>query len=79
MIGVAFPGRGAVMWHEGEISILGPASERSRELREAVAALLDGADVTSPRVVRDLLVTMAGARLVVHRIVVDLPSDIGPQ
>lgn len=51
MIGVAFRGRGAVMWHEGEISILGPAGERSRELREAVAALLEGAEVSSPRVV----------------------------
>ncbi|MGH2385550.1 MAG: hypothetical protein ACRDGB_10955 [Candidatus Limnocylindria bacterium] len=67
------------MWHEGEISILVPAGERSRELREAVAALLEGAGVSSPRVVRDLLVTMAGARLVVHRVVVDEPGNIGPQ
>jgi hypothetical protein len=67
------------MWHEGEVSILGPVSERSRELHEAVAALLEGADLRSPRVVRDLLVTMAGARLVVHRIVVDQPGGIGPR
>jgi hypothetical protein len=66
-IGVAFPGRGAVLWHQGVISVLGPARERVRELRDAVEALVEGVDVASPAVVEDLLLTMGGARLVVHR------------
>jgi hypothetical protein len=66
-IGVAFPGRGAVVWHQGNISVLGPAGERVRELRDAVEALLEGVDAASPAVVEDLLLTMGGARLVVRR------------
>lgn len=70
-IGVTFPGRGAVIWHEGRISILGPAGEAGRELGQAIDALLEDEDVRSPTAVRDALLTMAGARLVVHRVVVD--------
>jgi hypothetical protein len=66
-IGVAFPGRGAVLWHQGDISVLGPAGERVRELGDAVEALVEGVDVASPAVVEDLLLTMGGARLVVRR------------
>jgi hypothetical protein len=75
-IGVAFPGRGAVLWHSGDISVLGPAAERVRELRDAVEALLEGVDVASPAVVEDLLLTIGGARLVVHRLIVGEPGDI---
>ena len=75
-IGVAFPGRGAVLWHEGDISVLGPAAERVRELRDAVDALVEGADIASPAVVEDLLLTMGGARLVVHRLMLGEPGDI---
>jgi hypothetical protein len=75
-IGVAFAGRGAVLWHQGDISVLGPAGERVRELRDAVEALLEGVDVTSPTAVEDLLLTMGGARLVVHRLIVGEPDDV---
>jgi hypothetical protein len=75
-IGVAFPGRGAVLWHSGDLSVLGPAGERVRELRDAVEALVEGADVASPAVVEDLLLTMGGARLVVHRLIVGEPDDV---
>jgi hypothetical protein len=76
-IGVAFPGRGAVLWHQGNISFLGPAGERVRELRDAVEALVEGVDVASPAVVEDLLLTMGGARLVVHRLIIGEPGDVG--
>lgn len=66
-IGVAFRGRGAVLWHQGDISVLGPPGERVRELRDAVEALLEGVDPESTAAVEDLLLTMGGARLVVHR------------
>jgi hypothetical protein len=75
-IGVAFAGRGAVLWHSGEISVLGPAGERVRELRDAVEALVEGVDVASPAVVEDLLLTMGGARLVVHRLMPGEPGDV---
>jgi hypothetical protein len=75
-IGVAFPGRGAVVWHQGNISILGPAGERVRELRDAVEALVEGVEVASPAVVEDLLLTMGGARLVVHRLIVGEPDHV---
>jgi hypothetical protein len=41
--------------------------ESAAELRKAVEAL-EGVDVSSPTVVRDLLLTMGGARLMVHRL-----------
>lgn len=75
-IGAAFPGRGAVLWHRGDISVLGPAGERAGELRDAVEALLEGVDAASPAVVEDLLLTMGGARLVVHRLMVGEPGDV---
>jgi hypothetical protein len=75
-IGVAFPGRGAVLWHSGDLSVLGPAGERVRELRDAVEALVEGVDVASPAVVEDLLLTMGGARLVVHRLIVGEPDEV---
>jgi hypothetical protein len=74
-IGVAFPGRGAVLWHQGRISFLGPAGERGRELSDAVEALIEGVDIGSGMAVRDLLLTMSGARLVVHRLVVGERGD----
>jgi hypothetical protein len=75
-IGVAFPGRGAVLWHQGDISVLGPAGERVRGLRDAVEALVEGANLASPAVVEDLLLTMGGARLVVHRLMLGEPGDV---
>jgi hypothetical protein len=75
-IGVAFPGRGAVLWHSGDISVLGPAGERARELRDAVEALVEGANLASPAVVEDLLLTMGGAHLVVHRLIVGESDDV---
>jgi hypothetical protein len=78
-VGVAFPGRGAVLWHQGALSFPGPAGERGRELRNAVEALVEGVDVSSPTVVRDLLLTMGGARLVVHRLAASKRGNIRPQ
>jgi hypothetical protein len=78
-VGVAFPGRGALLWHQGAISFRGPAGERGRELRNAVEALLEGVDVSSTTVVRDLLLTMGGARLVVHRLAMGGRGNIRPQ
>jgi hypothetical protein len=75
-IGVAFPGRGAVLWHRGDISVLGPAGERARELSDAVEALLEGVDAESAAAVEDLLLTMGGARLVVHRLMAGEPGDV---
>jgi len=74
-IGVAFPGRGAVLWHQRRISFLGPAGERGRELRGAVEALIEGVDIRSGLAVRDLLLTMSGARLVVHQLAVGERGD----
>jgi hypothetical protein len=75
-IGVAFAGRGAVLWHEGDISVLGPPGERDRELGDAVEALIEGVDAESAAAVEDLLLTMGGARLVVHRLMVGEPGDL---
>lgn len=74
-IGVAFPGRGAALWHEGRISILGPVGQPGRELGEAIDALLESEDLRSPAAVRDALLTMAGAQLVVHRVAVGEPAE----
>lgn len=74
-IGIAFPGRGAALWHEGRISILDPVGQAGRELGEAIDALLESEDFRSPAAVRDALLTMAGARLVVHRVAVGEPAE----
>jgi hypothetical protein len=74
-IGVAFPGRGAALWHDGRIAILGPAGQAGRELGEAIDALLEGVDLRSPTAVREALLTMAGARLVVGRLAVGEPAE----
>jgi hypothetical protein len=78
-VGVAFPGRGAVLWHQGAISFLEPTGERGRELRVAVEALVEGFDVSSSTVVRDLLLTMGGARLIVHRLGAGGQGTVRPQ
>lgn len=67
-IGVAFPGRGAALWHAGRISVLDPVGQPGRDLGEAIDALLESEDLRSPAAVRDALLTMAGAHLVVHRV-----------
>jgi hypothetical protein len=74
-IGVAFPGRGAALWSEGRLTVLGPVGQPGRELREAIDALLEGEDPRSAAAVRDALLTMAGARLVVHRVAVGEPAE----
>jgi hypothetical protein len=74
-IGVAFPGRGAALWHEGHISVLGPVGQPGRELGDAIDALLESEDLRSPAAVRDALLTMAGAQLVVHRVAVGEPAE----
>lgn len=74
-IGVAFPGRGAALWFEGRISILGPVGQPGRELGEAIDALLEAVDLRSAAAVRDALLTMAGARLAVHRVAVGEPAE----
>ncbi len=56
--------------------MLGPPAERVRELRDAVEALLEGVDAASPAVVQDVLLTMGGARLVVHRLMLGEQGDI---
>lgn len=74
-IGIAFPGRGAALWYEGRISVLGPAGQAGRELAEAVDALLESEDLRSAAAVRDALLTMAGAQLIVHRVAVGEPAE----
>jgi hypothetical protein len=74
-IGVAFPGRGAALWHEGRLSVLDPVGQPGRELGEAIDALLESEDLRSPTAVRDALLTMAGARSVVHRVAVGEPAE----
>ena len=74
-IGVAFPGRGAALWHEGCLTVLGPVGQPGRELGEAIDALLEAVDLRSAAAVRDALLTMAGARLVVHRVTVGEPAE----
>jgi hypothetical protein len=61
---VAFPGRGGVLWHDGDVRLVGPTGA---EFERAVDGLLDGIDVRSRREVRDALLSMGGARLVVDR------------
>ena len=71
VVGVVIPGRGAVLWHDGAIQLVGPVRS---EFRQAVDALLDGTPGESGTNVRDTLLSMGGARLVVHRLIV---SDAG--
>jgi hypothetical protein len=73
-IGV-FPGRGAALWHDGRLSILSPVGQPGRELGEAIGALLESEDLQSAAAVRDAVLTMAGARLVVHRVAVGDPAE----
>jgi hypothetical protein len=61
---VAFPGRGGVLWRDGEIRLIGPIGA---EFERAVGGLLDGIDLRSRREVRDALHSMGGARLIVDR------------
>ncbi len=62
---VAYCGRGAVVWRDGQIRFAGVRNQRRRELEAAVDALLEmeGVDRTSLLGVRDALLTMGGARL----------------
>jgi len=62
---VAYCGRGAIVWREGQIRFAGVRNQRRRELEVAVEALLEmeGVDRRSLAQVRDALLTMGGARL----------------
>ena len=62
---VAYCGRGAVVWRDGQIRFCGVRNQRRRELEAAVEALLEmeRVDRTSLVRVRDALLTMGGARL----------------
>jgi hypothetical protein len=64
VVAVAFPGRGGVLWQPGSTRLVGPVAA---EFERAIDALLDGIDLRSGIQVRDALLTMAGARLVVDR------------
>jgi hypothetical protein len=64
VIAVAFAGRGGVLWQPGEIRLVGPVQA---EFERAIDALLDGTDLGSGAQIRDLLMSMGGARLVVDR------------
>jgi len=65
IVGVAFAGRGGVLWHAGAIRLVGPVGAG---FEPAVAGLFDGVDLRSGTEVRDALLTMGGARLVVERV-----------
>ncbi|HET9756358.1 MAG TPA: hypothetical protein VFP66_07650 [Candidatus Limnocylindrales bacterium] len=65
VIGVAFAGRGGVLWHAGGIRLVGPVGAG---FEPAVAGLLDGVDLGSGAEVRDVLLSMRGARLVLERV-----------
>jgi hypothetical protein len=62
---VAYCGRGAVVWRDGQLRFAGVRNQRRRELEAAVEALLDmeGVSLSSLEQVRDALLTMGGARL----------------
>ena len=62
---VAFAGRGGVLWQPGTFRLVGAVRT---ELELAIDALLDGMDLGSGTQVRDALLSMGGARLVVDRI-----------
>jgi hypothetical protein len=66
VVGIAFAGRGGVLWHGRQIRLVGPVQE---EFRLAIAALLEDMTLESGTQVRDVLLSMGGARLVVHRLV----------
>ena len=65
LVAVAYQGRGGVLWDAGQVRIIGTSSE---ELERAIAALLDDADTASRADVLDALLSLGGARLVVHRV-----------
>src|SRR5688572_27182240 len=65
VVAVAYAGRGGVLWHAGEVRVLGPASE---EFKRVIAALLEDLHLESGEHVRDALLSMGGARLVVDRL-----------
>jgi hypothetical protein len=64
VVAVAVPGRGGVLWRPGDVRLIGPVSA---EFERAIGALLDGIDLGSRTDVRDALLSIGGARLVVDR------------
>jgi hypothetical protein len=64
VIAVAFPGRGGVLWTPGAIRLVGPIGD---DFKRAIDGLLDGIDLGSGTQVRDALLSMGGARVVVDR------------
>ena len=64
VVAVAFPGRGGVIWQPGTIRLVGPVGA---EFERAIDGLLEGIDLESGTQVRDVLLSMGGARLVVDR------------
>jgi hypothetical protein len=65
VIGVVFAGRGGVLWHAGAVRLVGPVGAT---FEAAVAGLVDGVDLDSWEEVRDALLSMGGARLVLERV-----------
>jgi hypothetical protein len=66
VVGVAVPGRGGVLWHGREVRLIGPVTE---EFRRAIEVLLEDTRLESGPQVRDALLSMGGARLVVQRLI----------
>lgn len=64
VVAVALPGRGGVLWRPGVVRLIGPVAV---EFERAIDALLDGVDLASRAEVRDSLLSVGGARLVVDR------------
>jgi hypothetical protein len=64
VVAVAFPGRGGVLWQPGVIRLVGPVGE---DFERAIDGLLEGVDLGSDTHVRDALLSIGGARLVVDR------------
>jgi hypothetical protein len=64
VVAVALPGRGGVLWTPGAIRLVGPIGD---DFKRAIDGLLDGIDLGSGAQVRDALLSMGGARLVIDR------------
>jgi hypothetical protein len=64
VVAVAVPGRGGVVWRPGEVRLVGPVAS---EFARAIDALLEDIDLGSRAEVRDALLSIGGAHLVVDR------------
>ena len=73
LIGVVVPGRGGVLWYSGDVRLIGPVTE---QFRRAIDALLEDTRLASGAEVRDALLSMGGARLVVQHLTGLTPQTV---